>query len=143
MDRSLLLILCFAWTANHAAAADQSPCAMFAAHKSLVLESERDDEFRKCVAKDKDGNSILSVFASAHPGVATHGFNFNRITSSNGRTFAWFSDRNDRGQSTQIARAFLPNPGSDFPVLMVWFRFTDQADFDQKAAFAGTLQFGP
>jgi hypothetical protein len=96
--------------------------------------------FWLCHGKDSSGQTVLSTFATIEPGNPTYGANFRAVTVRNGRSIVWISDRDEKGNSINLARTFLPTGNSAFPVMMVWFKFTDSADFAKKADLASELE---
>ena len=107
---------------------------------SIRWESSHTSEHQKCEAKSESGDVLLSTFAAKRLGSPTYGLNFYAITHARGRTIPWFSDRDELGESRNIARTFFPSGIEELPVMMVWFEFKDPSDFTRKADLASQLE---
>ena len=135
----LLALLAFVGSGGIAHASDSSPCPRLINDPSVKWENTRSAEYWLCHAKDTSGTTIIKAMVASHPGVATYGFNFHSVTRTNGRDIVWFSDRDQHGENKSIARTFFSSGVSEFPVTMVWFEFSDQADFNRKADLVAQL----
>ena len=116
------------------------PCPTLPKQPSIIWESQRSSEYLRCEAKSASGERLLTTFSATHPGIPTYGFNFYKLTGATDHTIAWFSDRNEHGDSKPIARAFLRSGIKDLPVMMVWFEFHGAEDFARKAELTAQLE---
>ncbi|MFC5579461.1 hypothetical protein ACFPOA_15745 [Lysobacter niabensis] len=135
----LFALLALSGTAGIAQASGSSPCQKLINHPSFSWVSTRSEDYWLCEAKDTSGTTIIKAMMASHPGVATYGFNLHSVMRSNGRDIVWFSDRDQYGQNKSIARTFLSSGIDAFPVVMVWFEFSDQTDFKRKADLVAQL----
>jgi hypothetical protein len=106
-------------------------------------EMTTSENYVLCQFNSAERGLVLKAFFAAHPGIPTYGFNFYRITQANGRSYIWFSDRGANGQSKNIARTFMASGDGKLPVLMLWFAFDSQTDFDRKADLVAQLKTNP
>ena len=136
---SLLALLIIIGSGGIAHASDSSPCPKLINNPSIKWENTRSAEYWLCHANDTSGTTIIKAIVASHPGVATYGFNFHSITRANGRDIVWFSDRDQHGENKNIARTFFSSGVGEFPVVMVWFEFSNQDDFNRKANLAAHL----
>ncbi|GAB3390424.1 hypothetical protein [Lysobacter fragariae] len=134
-----LALFALSGSAGIAQASDFSPCQKLINHPSFNWVSTRSENYWLCDAQDAAGKTIIKAVIASHPGVATYGFNFHSVMRSKGRDIVWFSDRDRDGNSKSTARTFLTSGIDEFPVVMVWFEFSDQIDFQRKAGLVAQL----
>ena len=139
-----LLTLTLLLLVASAARAEHPVCPRLADHPSLTWDSSLQTFLSEtawlCHAKNEAGETVLSSFSTIEPGNSTYGSNFRAITSESGHSIVWFSDRDADGKSQGIARSYFSTGNTKFPVMMVWFKFDSQDEFNRKAALASMLQ---
>ena len=142
MNRFLLILFFLLPALAHGA--EHPVCPKLPNHPAIrwdsSLESILSNTFWLCHAKNDAGQTVLSAIATSEIGNPTYGANFRTITTFHGRSFVWFSDRDEAGESQNIARSYLSTGNSKFPLMMVWFKFNDPDDFNRKAGLVSLLE---